>query len=257
ALAAGVVEPGCVLDSSGTVEAIMVPLAQPVLDHAHTGGMSCGCHTARDRYYLIGGVMSGGVVDWLSRLLGGDDSPEAIARLMEEAASSPPGAHGLWFEPYLDGAASRPRDPEAWGAWLGLRLHHTRADLARAAMEGLSFGIRYLSEGIQEATRSPIRELRAVGGGTRNAWWQQLKADVLGVPIETLVVSDVTAQGAALLAGLGIGMFADETHAIARAYRPATRYQVDRDLHAKYDAAYRDGFVKLYPALKALPLHAA
>jgi xylulokinase len=136
-------------------------------------------------------------------------------------------------------------------------LHHTRADLVRAAMEGLSFGIRYLSEGIQEATRAPIHELRAVGGGTRNTWWQQLKADVLGVPIETPVVSDVTAQGAALLAGIGIGMFTDEAHAIASAYRPSMRYEVDRNLHTKYDAAYREVFVKLYPGLKAIPLHAA
>jgi len=255
ALAAGVVEPGRVLDSSGTVEAIMVPLTQPVLDPARTGGMSCGCHTMRDRYYLIGGMMSGGVVDWLGRMLGGNDSPQSIARLMEEAAASPLGANGLWFEPYLDGAASRPRDPEAWGAWLGLRLHHTRADLLRAAMEGLSFGIRYLSEGIQQATQSPIHELRAVGGGTRNAWWQQLKADVLGVPIETPAVSDVTAQGAALLAGIGIGLFANEADAIACAYRPAIRYHVDDEKHARYNAAYR-AYCALYPALKTVSLKA-
>lgn len=253
ALAAGVIEPGRVLDSTGTVEAILAPLAQPILDRAITGGMSCGCHVAHDRYYLIGGITSGGVVAWLSRLFAGGDSPEVIARLMTEASASPIGANGLWFEPYLDGAASRPRDPDAWGAWLGVRLHHTRADFARAAMEGLTFGIRHLVAGMSAAARLPVEELRAVGGATRNAWWQQLKADVIGAPIQTLAVTAVTAQGAALLAGIGIGMFADEADASARANCPAARYEPNPETHARYDAAYPT-FCALYPALKALRL---
>ncbi|MCI0477837.1 MAG: hypothetical protein L0Y55_16470, partial [Anaerolineales bacterium] len=214
---------------------------------------SCGCHVARDRYYLIGGITSGGVVAWLSRLFAGDDSPETIARLMEEAATSPVGANGLWFEPYLDGAASCPRDPDARGAWLGVCLQHTRADFARAAMEGLTFGIRHLVAGMIDAARVPLQELRAVGGATRNVWWQQLKADVIGAPIQTLAVTDVTAQGAALLAGIGIGMFADEADASARAVRPAARYAVNVENHARYDAAYPT-FCALYPVLKTLQL---
>ncbi|MBI5305751.1 MAG: carbohydrate kinase [Chloroflexi bacterium] len=254
ALAAGVTEPGTILDSSGTVEAILVPLDQPILDLAATGGMPCGCHTARERYYLIGGVMSGAVVDWLARVLTGDDAPTTVSQLMLDAARAPIGAEGLWFEPYLDGAGSYLRDPAAWGAWLGLRLHHSRADMIRAAMEGLTFGIRHLLEKMQRAGKFPARALRAVGGGTRNTWWQQLKADVIGAPIETLVVSDVTAQGAALLAGIGIGMYADEATAIARAYRPMTRYAVNAENHARYEALYRDVFEKLYPALKPISL---
>jgi xylulokinase len=254
ALAAGVIEPGSVLDSSGTVEVLLIPLAAPVLDYVLTSGMACGCHTARDEYYLLGGVMSGGIVDWLARLFAGDDLPETVTRLMQEASTSPLGANGLWFEPYLGGAASRPRDPNAWGAWLGLRLHHTRADLLRAAMEGLTFGIRYLAQGIEEASGHAIQQMRAVGGGTRNVWWQQLKADVLGVPIETLVVSDVTAQGAALLAGIGIGMFADATDAARRAYHPAARYKPNPENHAEYNILYRAVFETLYPALKNISL---
>ncbi len=254
ALAAGVTEPGTMLDSSGTVEAIFVPLATPNLNLASTGGMACGCHTARERYYLIGGVMGGAVVDWLARLLTGDDAPTTVSQLMLDAASAPIGANGLWFEPYLDGAGSYLRDADAWGAWLGLRLHHSRADMIRAAMEGLTFGIRDLLEKMQNAAKYPAQGLRAVGGGTRNTWWQQLKADVLGVPIETLAVSDVTAQGAALLAGIAVKMFADENDAMARAYRPATRYQVNGENHVRYDALYHRVFEKLYPALKPISL---
>jgi len=134
-----------------------------------------------------------------------------------------------------------------------LRLHHSRADLIRAAMEGVTFGIHYLAEGIEEASGHPIRQMRAVGGGTRNAWWQQLKADILGVPIETLAVSDVTAQGAALLAGLAIGMFADTNTAARRAYRSAIRYEPNPENHARYAALYPT-FCALHPTFKQMNL---
>jgi len=160
-----------------------------------------------------------------------------------------------------DGSGPPVRDPDAWGAWLGLRLGHTRADVIRAAMEGLTFGIRYVLEGVQQMAGSAedpsgdrSRALRVVGGGSRNTWWQQLKADVLGLPIETPAVSDVTAQGAALLAGLGAGVFADEADAASRAYRPAARYEVNPAAHAHYDAAYQQVFSVLYPSLKNLSL---
>ena len=256
ALAAGVIEPGSVLDSSGTVEALLTPLASPILDNAQTSGMSCGCHTVREAYYMLGGVMSGGVVNWLARTFADEDAPATIARMMQDAATSPLGANNLWFEPYLDGASSRPRDPNAFGAWVGLRLYHSRADLVRAAMEGVTFGIRYLAQGMEQASGHPLRQMRAVGGGTRNAWWQQLKADILGVPIETLAVSDVTAQGAALLAGIAIGMFTDANDAAQHAYRPAQCYAPNPEYHTRYNTLYQRVFEKLYPALKNIPLHA-
>ncbi len=254
ALAAGVVEPGRVLDSSGTVEAMLTALDAPALDYATSNGMSCGCHTARERYYLIGGLMSGAIVDWLARQFARDDSPAALNEIMELASRAPRGANGLWFEPYLDGVGPRPLDPDAWGGWLGLRINHTRADMIRAAMEGLTFGLRQLLQGLEGAAGSTAAELCAVGGGSRNRWWQSLKADILGVPIKTLALSDVTGQGAALLAGIGAGLFVDEADAIARAHRPGERYPVNAENRDWYDAAYRDVFAKLYPALKAIPL---
>ena len=255
ALAAGVIQPGPMLDSAGTAEPMMVALDAPALDASvAASGFTCGCHTARNRYYLLGGIMSGGVVNWLGRTLIGDDSPAAINQLMQIAAGSPPGAHGLWFDPYLDGSAPPERDAEAWGAWLGLRLKHTRADMVRSAMEGLTYALRQVFEGMQKAAGFPASELRVVGGSSRNAWWQALKADVFGAPVSTLTIADVAAQGAALLAGLAAGMYRDEDEAIACVYHPAVCYQPDPELHALYSAAYRRVFGGFYPALKALPL---
>jgi xylulokinase len=253
ALAAGVIEPGPVLDSAGTAEAILVPLDTPILDEkASVAGVCCGCHTAHDQYYMVGGVMSGAVTGWLGRLFADDASAEGLARLMEEAMSAPPLANGVWFLPHLGGSGPPQRDPDAWGAWLGLRLGHNRADLVRAAMEGLAFGVRHLLEGLKKVTGAPITELRSVGGGSRNPWWQALKADVLGVPVQVPAVTDVTAQGAALLAGIGVGIYSDAAEASARAYHPARHYEPAPDRHTAYEAAYQKVFLKLYPGLKDL-----
>lgn len=255
ALAAGVVAPGPVLDSAGTAEAILFPLDIPILNEtAAAAGVCCGCHTVRDRYYMVGGVMSGAVTSWLARLLTGEALAETLIRLMDEAMSAPLLSNGVWFLPYLGGSGPPDRDPDAWGAWLGLRLDHNRADLMRAAMEGLGFAVRYLLEGLQSVTASPTTELRAVGGGSRNPWWQSIKADVLGLPVEVSAVTDVTPLGAALLAGIGVGLYRDATEASARAYRLAHRYEPDPARHAIYDAAYHNVFLKLYPNLKELPL---
>jgi len=255
ALAAGVVAPGQVLDSAGTVEAILVTLDNPVLNAEMAAtGLQCGCHTARDRYYLIGGIMAGGVLAWVNRILTGNQSTASINALMEEAAASPPGANGVWFLPYLDGSGPPDCVPEAWGAWLGLRMNTGRADLARAAVEGISYGIRFLLENLQSRAGISIGELSCVGGGTRNPFWQQVKADVLGIPVDTPQVTDMTAQGAALLAAVGAGAFENELQASQSARRTAIRYAVDAERSAGYDASFREVFQKIYPAFKLLPI---
>jgi xylulokinase len=255
ALAAGAVTSERILDSAGTAEAILVTLDAPVFrPEIAATGLCCGCHTVRDRYYLLGGFIAGGALAWVSRILAGEDTPAAISNLMEQAASSPLGANGAWFLPYLDGSGPPERDPRAWGAWLGLRLHHSRGDLARAAVEGVSYAIRFLLENILKTAVVEGGEIRCVGGGTHNHFWQQVKADVLGMPIDTPRVTDMTAQGAALIAALGLGAFADETEVSRLAYRSSIRYEVQPEAATRYLASYQQEFLKLYPLFKQLQL---
>ena len=246
AIAAGAIEPGVVLDSAGTAEALMLSLETPLSGELMAAsGLCCGCHTVRDRYYLLGGLLCGGVLAWVSRILVGDDSPQSIDHLMELASASPPGANGVQFLPYLDGSGPPERDPTAWGAWLSLGLRHTRSDLIRSAVEGISFGIRHLLEIALNYTNISVGELRCVGGGTRNAFWQQVKADVLGLPVDTPNIVDVTAQGAALLAAVGAQVFHDEAEASRVAYRSGVRYEVHLERNEFYDAVYRREYQKI------------
>lgn len=246
ALAVGAFSPDIVLDSAGTVEALMITLDAPFLQgEMAAAGLCCGCHTARDRYYLIGGIMGGGVLAWVSRMLAADDSSNTINLLMKEADSSPMGAKGAWFIPYLEGSGPPLRDPGAWGAWLGLRSDHTRADLARAAVEGVSYAIRLVLEILQSSAGKSSAEMRCVGGGTRNVFWQKIKADVIGTPIDTPAFPDTTAQGAALLAGIGTGAFANEIDAAQKVYRSAVRYEVYPERFKFYDLGYQNVFKHL------------
>ena len=127
----------------------LVTLEKPVLGaEMAASGLCCGCHSVQGRYYLLGGLMGGGVLAWANRVLSEEASPQTINQLMEAAAGSPKGANGIWFLPYLDGSGPPDCDPRAWGAWLGLRLKHSRADLVRAVVEGVSYSIRLLLEDI-------------------------------------------------------------------------------------------------------------
>jgi xylulokinase len=255
ALAAGAVQPGIVLDSAGTAEVLLVTLDQPALAGSMaSSGLCCGCHTARDRYYLMAGVHGGGTLGWVSRVLAGDDSPSAIASLMEEAAASPLGANGVRFVPYLSTSGPPERDPNSWGAWLGLHLQHTRADLARAVVEGVSFAIRYLLEVLVTGDQAGGVELRCVGGGTRNTFWQQVKADVIGAPIDAPATADFTALGAALLAGIGVGVFSGEADAIQRVYRSGVRYTPDPQRNSYYNAVYQREFPRLRSLYKQISI---
>ena len=256
AIAVGAITPGIILDSAGTAEAFMATLDHSIAAHiVEPPGLGCGCHTAPDKYYLLGGILGAGAINWLSELLTGTAETANIAGLMQHAEQSPLGANGVRFLPYLRGSGPPKRDPNAFGAWMGFRLNHDRGDLVRAAVEGLSFGFRKVVTLMQQLGGFHADALRASGGSTHNAFWQQIKADVIGLPIEIADEPEASAKGAALLAGIGAGVFANVAEAAAIAYsrETAMRYEPDPDRHQQYTAIY-ERWIKLQPALEEIAL---
>ncbi|MDB4894788.1 MAG: carbohydrate kinase [Firmicutes bacterium] len=217
ALAAGAQEPGAVFDSAGTAEAILVVLAEPALDPELGGrGITVGCHTARDRYYALGAMPAGGVLDWFYRLWtggqGGMDRDGALAA----AAQSPPGAHGLLCLPYL-----MPGAQPGWGregVLYGLQTRHAAGDIVRAGMEGLAYEMRRHYESVTGAFGVKPAQIQFAGGLSRSRLIMEIKANVLGIPVIPLAHSELVAQGAAILAGIGAGVYASE-HAALMAVR--------------------------------------
>jgi len=256
AIAVGAITPGIILDSAGTAEAFMATLDRSIAAEVHEPpGLGCGCHTAPDKYYLLGGILGGGAINWLSEVLTNTADIASIASLMQAAQQSPLGAGGVRFLPYLRGSGPPKRDPNAFGAWVGFRLKHTRGDLVRAAIEGLSFGFRKVVTLMQDLGGFRADALRATGGSTRNVFWQQVKADVIGLPVEVADEPEASAKGAALLAGIGAGVFKDVAAAAEVAYSSisAERYLPDPERHREYSLIY-ERWLQLQPALESLAL---
>jgi xylulokinase len=198
--------------------------------------------TSRDGYVTEVGInTTGEALDWLAMLFYAGSGPGSraprpsdYARLEKAAAAAPPGAGGLVFVPVLgDGERD---DPALRGAITGLSLRHDRGAVARAALEGIACGVRARLETLAR-TSAPATELRVSGGGAGLAVWNQIKADVTGIPVMR-VAGDSTAAGAAMLAGLGAGIYRDAAEAVAAGYRPAGRAEPDPAHRALYDDLY-------------------
>jgi xylulokinase len=133
--------------------------------------------------------------------------------LNAQAATSPPGAHGLLFLPYLMGERSPHWNPRARGAFIGLTIRHTRADMIRAVLEGVAMNLRIVLDAFA-AQGAEVDAIRLIGGGARGRLWNQIMADVYGVPVQRLaILEEATSMGAALTGGVGVGLYPDFTMA--------------------------------------------
>lgn len=244
AFAAGVNAPGACLDSIGTAEAVFLPLDAPRLtEPVRQTGMAFGAHVARDRYYALDGLWtSGAAVEWAARaLLPALASEEAYARMQSAAAQAPAGSLGVYFLPRL-AAGDR-------GAFVGLTAGADTGALIRAVYEGLCYEWRRYLEAMTGALELLPTAIGATGGGTRSELWMQIKADVLGQPVRVLEVDESVALGAALLAGLAAGVFADERAATATSARVGRVVAPDAARAEFYERRYREVFLPLAAAL--------
>lgn len=259
AVGVGVVEEGTGLLSLGTSGVIFIHC--DALKPDPEGAIHCFCHAVPGKYHLMGVVLSaGGALQWFREALALEERSEAeklgvdpYELLIKEAEGAPPGAEGLFFLPYLSGERTPHMDPNARGAWIGLSLAHRRAHLVRAILEGVAFALRDSWVRIQRLGENPP-ELRAVGGGMKSALWRTILASMLGVPFRRLIVEEGAAYGAALLAGIGAGIYRDVHEAVSRAVRLQDECEKpELELTYLYAELY-DRYSRLYPALKGVQI---
>jgi len=206
-------------------------------------------HAAPDTWYIMGAVLSAGLsLRWLRGIVGLNGNPEAYPILSAEAAEVAPGADGLIFLPYLSGERTPHRDPLARGAFIGLSAHHTRGHLARAVMEGVSFALRQALE-ISLSLGGSVERIIAAGGGAESDVWRQIQADVFGLPLQRTLLTEQASVGAALLAGVGAGVYADLPAACAATVRLGAITEPMAANRARYDDLYAQ-FLSLYPRLR-------
>jgi xylulokinase len=126
-----------------------------------------------------------------------------------EAETSPIGAKGLIFLPYLMGERSPRWNPQARAGFIGLTIRHTRADMIRAVLEGVAMNLRVILDAFRSQD-AQIKAMRVIGGGARSRFWNQIMASVYGLPIQRLaILEEATSMGAALTGGVGVGLYPD------------------------------------------------
>lgn len=238
----GIVTPGAVSATIGTSGVVFAATDAPALDRK--GRLHTFCHAIPGRWHVMGVTQAAGLsLRWFRDQFGGgsDDGRDPYERLTEEAATAPPGCHGLLFTPYLMGERTPHLDPRARGALVGLTASHTRADVIRAILEGVAFSLRDTFSIFGEM-KVPVRSVRLGGGGARSALWRQIQADVYGHEVEIVEAEEGAAYGAALLAGVGARMWASVDEACASVVRVAKKVRPDAEAVAtlnKNYAAYR------------------
>lgn len=172
--------------------------------------------------------VAGAAVQWLRDGLGLVTSAAEIEQLASEVESS----EGVAFVPALSGLGAPYWDPDARGLICGITRGTRRAHLARATLEGIAFQVDALLEAMRQDTGLPVTRLRVDGGATANDLLMQLQADISGLVVERPVDLESTARGAAMLAGLGVGLFGSPQDA-------ARMIQTDRQFSVRMDAATR------------------
>ena len=200
-------------------------------------------------YYLTGGLQSAGAaVEWFGRELGGKSS---IADLVNEAAIAEEAVPV--FLPHLLRSLTPHPDTQASGAFIGLRSTTTRGAMFRAVLEGLAFEARAIVDAMGSiAGLSPFEKILTIGGSLQNSLLTQIKADVYAFPIKVSPVREAVSLGAALLAGLGCGLFPDPSAAVqvARQEEICVEPNSERSerLQARYQEVYRDLYGQLRTA---------
>lgn len=244
ALGAGAVVPNVVVDITGTAEPVVVPSARVVLDerrvvetHAH----------AVDQLMLVEnpGFVSGGSTRWLA-----DVHNLTQAEILARAGDAPPGSDGALFLPTLSGATAPRWNDRMRGSFAGLALSHDVGHLARAVLEGCAYALRDILDCFDTMGLAG-EEVRVVGGGARSQTWLQIKADVTRRPMRALTGDAATSGGAAMLAAVAAGMFADVADAAAHCVELAPEPILPRRETASVYAEGYDRYQRLYDGVEA------
>ena len=245
AVGVGAVQPGVVSLALGTSGVVFATTGGPFVEPE--GRLHAFCHAVPGRWHFMGVMLSAaGSLRWHRDTFAPGVS---FDDLLAPAASVPIGCEGLLFLPYLTGERTPHPDPLARGAFVGLTVRHSLPHLSRAVIEGVSFGLRDSFELIKTEGGAAITQVRVSGGGAKSPLWRQILADIMDAELVTVNTTEGAAYGAALLAGVGAGVWHDVDTACRRTIHVTGSTQPNPAAVTEYERWYQV-YRNLYPALK-------
>ncbi|MDR3210541.1 MAG: xylulokinase [Planctomycetota bacterium] len=239
-IGSGLTEDGCLGINIGTGGQVGVAASEPYYDPEYR--LSVFNHSIPGRFNIFGASLAAGLsLKWLRDTF---FPGRPFAELSALAARAQPGAGGLLFVPYLAGERTPWFDPGARGQLFGLSLSHGAPEICRAVMEGVTYALEQSFALLVQAGVKP-RRLLSLGGGAKSEIWPRIQADVFGMPLETAAAGDAC-TGAAILAGVGAGIYPDISAGVKAAVRPPReKFDPDPTRHAFYQGR-REAFRELY-----------
>lgn len=258
-LGMGVINPGQTQEQGGQAGGMSICLDNP---KKHPN-LILGAHVIPGRWLLQGGTVAGGAsLDWFARTLGAADSTQnsisigksdIFSMLDGETQNVKPGSNGIIFLPYLNGERSPIWDAQAQGMFFGLGLNTTHAELARAVMEGVAYSLQHNLKTAEEAG-AQVSEMRPMGGSANSVVWTQIKADITGKMMTVPASDTATTKGAAMLAGVGVGIYPDYASVVERIINIRRIQKPNLKNKALYDR-YFEIYKNLYSANREI-MHA-
>ncbi|NNE68874.1 MAG: xylulokinase [Rhodothermales bacterium] len=247
AVGVGATEPDTFALTVGTSGVVFAPSDRPRVDTR--GRAHAFPHAVPGRWHLMGVMLSAaGSLQWFRDTL----APGVpFDDLVAEAADCPAGADGVTFLPYLTGERTPHADPLATASFSGLTRGHSRGHLTRAVLEGVAFGLLDNLDLLAQAGLPRPVSLRASGGAMQSPLWRQVLADVLATDLVTVDTTEGAALGAAMLAGVGTGIWANAGEASQACVRTGEVIQPSPETVEVYRGIHQR-FRALYPALQAV-----
>ena len=251
----GIARAGVVSATLGTSGVVFAHADEPTYDPQ--GRVHTMCHAVEGKWCVFGCMLSaGGSLQWFRNHMARWETDQAkrdgmdpYELMTDEADHAAPGCGGLLFMPYLTGERCPHPDPDARGGWIGLTARHTRADMIRSVMEGVTFGMNDALRIIREMDVD-VSSVRLSGGGARSDLWRQMQADIYGADTAITNAGEGPAYGAAILAGVGTGIWSSVPEACEAIIREAERRHPDPETAEHYRRVYSE-YKKLYPMLRS------
>lgn len=250
AVGSGTVRAGRAFTTIGTSGVVYAHTDEPIIDKA--GRVHTFCCAVPNKWHVMGVTQGAGLsLKWFRTNFAPELSYKEIDKIADSVSI---GADNLLYLPYLMGERTPHLDPNARGTFVGISAIHEKKHFLRAVMEGVSYSLRDCLEVLYEMN-IPVGDMLAVGGGGTSAFWRKMLCDLYNLPTKTIVAGEGACLGAAILAGVGTGVYNSVEDACDKIISYSETEAPDIDAHKEYERMYqiyRNVYTGLKPTFSSL-----